>query len=819
MNINKIIKNEKLILFFILLLVIYLLNLDINTEKKLSLMIVGLLVCIYDTKMIIPYITGLLILLSLHFQKKKDNNIKNKKTIETFQQSSGERDIFQEKMLSFTDSFSGDNFNPRNYLTFVIKNINLYKLYLRLNSIEEKPNIDFLRDLYFIPFFIINANLDGIKLKNLVNNQGTIDTLVNRLQFSNTNDRNPQKEYINELENLFQSNQEVLDYTALNLKIGLLFTKFRDSKYSRYLNKVGLSLGFLGFINDNLIPILPNTDNISFEEEYLYIWGQLGTDVDREYLTKIEKGRIIRERFRNSEFEFRIQKKNIQEIIILLHKIKNNFTDDYDINKSIDSEDDTNERFSDLKNINEYDVNLFEIFNLNYINSENHILKNRLKILLNYNYKNSNPTFLLRGTGDDIYLKLTIDDLLTWDDNFTSTNMFGDIGSEQLRRIKNEMVSSPAQSFSEINTEEEIENLVKDIIDKYEDKIEEIGIFKSRIFRGMDQSSRGKEILKIKNNISIILLFHDTLLINFINNLDENYKELFYSVLDDKLDSIKGSRNREEIMDDKFVFISFEDLFYNNIIFYLNQKHENNMFSPGISGNTEDNDSNYLQHEEYYTTFEEPEIIETPTGPSPSSSLTEFSENQIISSMNELEDLYENQLDYKFKKNFDQYLELIDKNDYIPALDKISKISRDRLEDKKIEKLSFSNTVENFSTNLYEIIDELTIEFRNFYHYITNNKAPHPSYSIYEEFQNSSESNDSPTPSISDSDNTLEYYINFLIRIFDILTKRDRVLHSGVILLGIAIFIYFIDNNSPNRNYSNNIDINTLQKLLKANLS
>ena len=55
MNINKIIKNEKLILFFILLLVIYLLNLDINTEKKLSLMIVGLLVCIYDTKMIIPY--------------------------------------------------------------------------------------------------------------------------------------------------------------------------------------------------------------------------------------------------------------------------------------------------------------------------------------------------------------------------------------------------------------------------------------------------------------------------------------------------------------------------------------------------------------------------------------------------------------------------------------------------------------------------------------------------------------------------------------------------------------------------------------------
>ena len=55
--------------------------------------------------------------------------------------------------------------------------------------------------------------------------------------------------------------------------------------------------------------------------------------------------------------------------------------------------------------------------------------------------------------------------------------------------------------------------------------------------------------------------------------------------------------------------------------------------------------------------------------------------------------------------------------------------------------------------------------------------------------------------------------------VFDILTKRDRVLHSGFILLGIALFIYFIDNNSPNKNYSNNMDIHTLQKLLKANLS
>ena len=69
--------------------------------------------------------------------------------------------------------------------------------------------------------------------------------------------------------------------------------------------------------------------------------------------------------------------KNIQEIIILLHKIKNNFTNDYDINRSIDSDEDTSERFSDLRNINEYNINLFDIFNLNYINnSQNENLKN-----------------------------------------------------------------------------------------------------------------------------------------------------------------------------------------------------------------------------------------------------------------------------------------------------------------------------------------------------------------------------------------------------------------------------------------------------------
>ena len=47
----------------------------------------------------------------------------------------------------------------------MIKNINLYKEYLRLNSTDQNPNIDFLRDLYFIPFFIINNDLDGNRLK------------------------------------------------------------------------------------------------------------------------------------------------------------------------------------------------------------------------------------------------------------------------------------------------------------------------------------------------------------------------------------------------------------------------------------------------------------------------------------------------------------------------------------------------------------------------------------------------------------------------------------------------------------------------------
>ena len=174
---------------------------------------------------------------------------------------------------------------------------------------------------------------------------------------------------------------------------------------------------------------------IYFEEEYLYITERLG-NIDRENRTRIEKGRIIRDRFRNSEFAFKNQKKNIQEIIILLHKIKNNFTDDYDINRSIDSDEDTSERFSDLRNINEYDVNLFDIFNLNYINnSQNENLKIRLKNLLNYNYKNNNTTFLSRGTGNDIYLKLTSEDLSTWDDNFES--IFGDdITREQLELKK-----------------------------------------------------------------------------------------------------------------------------------------------------------------------------------------------------------------------------------------------------------------------------------------------------------------------------------------------------------------------------------------------
>ena len=70
-------------------------------------------------------------------------------------------------------------------------------------------------------------------------------TLINRLQFSNARDRNNTKDYIRTLNNIYGNNEN----KSLDLKIGLLFTRYQDRKYSNYLNRVGLLIGFLGFKN------------------------------------------------------------------------------------------------------------------------------------------------------------------------------------------------------------------------------------------------------------------------------------------------------------------------------------------------------------------------------------------------------------------------------------------------------------------------------------------------------------------------------------------------------------------------------------------
>ena len=88
----------------------------------------------------------------------------------------------------------------------------------------------------------------------------------------------------------------------------------------------------------------------------------------------------------------------------------------------------------------------------------------------------------------------------------------------------------------------------------------------------------------------------------------------------------------------------------------------------------------------------------------------------------------------------------------------ISKQAKIQQENTKIEKLSFNHVIDNFSTNTYEIIDE-----------------------IKELLQNIIKGEQEFTKIIND-------FIN--------LTKEDRELSIGFILICLGILIYFMEDSS-----------------------
>ena len=199
----------------------------------------------------------------------------------------------------------------------------------------------------------------------------------------------------------------------------------------------------------------------------------------------------------------------------------------------------------------------------------------------------------------------------------------------------------------------------------------------------------------------------------------------------------------ENKVDNQNFQLNTNDIFYNQIFFYLKIKNSGkDLFIPNI--------------------FEE---VIVPTFDVPSESLDE---NPYWYEESELKKFFDiNEMNDKKETELEKYYKAMDFNN--PNLHEISKQATIQNSNKKIEEISFNKVVDNFSTDTYNIIDKMS---------------------------------ELLTESIrADSFDFIEFVNKFI----GILTTEDRELSIGFIFLCLGILFYFMEDTTP-RNEINIVD-------------
>ena len=146
-------------------------------------------------------------------------------------------------------------------------------------------------------------------------------------------------------------------------------------------------------------------------------------------------------------------------------------------------------------------------------------------------------------------------------------------------------------------------------------------------------------------------------------------------------------------------------------------------------------------------------------------------------------------LEDKKKQQLEKYYELLDKEKY-DSIDSLNKLAESRNKELEIENQSFTKKVDNFSTTLFALIDEITELLKKAY----NDKLSTETLTLYQK------------------------YIVFFETLLNILIKEDRALHTGFLMIIIALLLYFLDNKSNNVSCgcNNNSSLSNILQLIKS---
>ena len=328
------------------------------------------------------------------------------------------------------------------------------------------------------------------------------------------------------------------------------------------------------------------------------------------------------------------------------------------------------------------------------------------------------------------------------------------------------------ENYEDLGVEKTLDNLSTDL----ENNIEELELLDTNFYSNINY--------KIAHNYLLLLyvMYNGFNVLKFKNTI--MYFENDKFIYKNKKDKFKKQIKQEKLTENKYGFTSIQDLFYDNIFFYIQNNHSEEYKESVKKEISKVYPLNYH--------LEEAEEKEVNISPSPSGEDT-ITDEQQLTYQQEIAKQFENtQLTSAKQDNLDMWYEAIDSQTKQKGIKELNKLAENRNLELLHKNKSFNHKVDNFSKDIFGTVGDITKLFKSYF---------------IEEFDSNSSS-----PSPSQSMSYFTKYIEFVKELINILLKEDRALSSGMILIIVAIFIYFIDGEKKS-NCSCNQKPNLLQFL------
>jgi len=693
------VKEYQYVVFVILLLFMsFQINRQINNTNKLICLLLGLVICIYQPVMLIPFLIFLITIYYLYKNKKKSKNV-----IEPFELGVDCDDPYVKEGVNVDDvnktvinALEKGEMECKYKSVIHPHHIN-HKTFMKSIEANNKKDIEnklyFYRNFFNIYFFDENKEEDWKVINYILNKTSNFDDLIDVIDVTDSSGifiEALDKELLTKLEKNYK-------------KLGMFFYQNEGTNY---------------MINNKIMDLLKNMGLYP-----IYMNNYIDNDLLEKQLYKdIE---AIKKQDNKLRREYEKIKKHIYELGILHYKAIMDVDKEY--------------YFENVENLELY-FEPYHIYDKTFTKNKNFISR----------YEKINEYFLRREVEIE---EEKITNLVSEKDSIKLFNLYN---------ITDENI---------INVKDLEKNVFKPLSDFIKDNIDRLNLLEENYYK----ISPNREIAY--NYLTLLFIFNgkvvvvkDNKTIKFTEYLRGLKKNLIKNLYEDK-NNIFKKQITEEDLSGLYTITSEDDLLIDNILYYYQLYHT-------------DYEVEKIYPIDYHIKEKKEEKKEEKI-----EGITSKTDQQQYNYQLQLDSDFDNKLlEDKKKQQLEKYYELLDKEKY-DSIDSLNKLAESRNKELAIENQSFTKKVDDFSTTLYALIDEITDLIKKAY-----NDNLGKDLTLYQK------------------------YILFFEKLLNILIKEDRALHTGFLMIIIALLLYFLDNksNTVSCGCNNNSGLSNILQLIKT---